>query len=588
MGGWLTRLVGRDLGPQTLRLWVLTISWCLQIAIATSNPAPTPAPSRRPLPPKEDDDDADYTEEHPEVVVAPIFGFLIIVLLSLFILWVLLRRRRRNDELRMLRQLLQVQNRNVESKAKGIAMQTSLNLPSTTKSIGIGLKDGGEENQLTLNIGMGVSEEYPKIKITEFRKGELLGKGAYGEVHLGLDLGTGMLMAVKSVPLTNVQKASVESFLKEVNFLKGLMHPNVVQYLGAKKDDRLLYIFLEYVSGGSLASILRQFGPLTNDLAGIFTRQILHGLNYLHNKGIAHRDIKGGNILITRDGLVKISDFGVSQRLNKTPGVGGLRKNFADWVTGADQNHRAKTGLHGTPPYMAPEVVRQIGGGIPADIWSLGCTVIEMLTGKAPWLQYSRSVPATFLAIAETKGPPPEVEKLTGNSQTFVQRCTILVPEQRATCQDLLNDPFVSGKLARERAGDNKTGSLKSNKPNKLSEPKLVRLTSISSNMNASGLLHGPELKIKVEKAKKRQPNPINSEPNLRKAMMKRVGKKKVIDGERVCAAATIEMGATLNSGSGKFKNSSLIPDVRGGGNNTNKTFQNIGVLKTQTSEVSW
>eukprot|EP00466_Bigelowiella_natans_P005650 jgi/Bigna1/40852/e_gw1.46.45.1 len=274
-----------------------------------------------------------------------------------------------------------------------------------------------------------------RIKIKDFRKGRLLGKGAFAEVHLGLELGTGHLMAVKSVPLTAVEKGTVRSFLVELNLLKKLIHPNVVRYLDAKTDNKFLYIFLEYVSGGSITSLLRQFGPLTEDLAGVFTRQILSGLDYLHAKGIAHRDIKGANILTTHEGLVKIADFGVSQNLlAKTPAQAQYKltkKNFS------------KTGLHGTPPFMAPEVVRQDKATTQADVWSLGCTVIEMVTGKPPWASFHRSVPTLLLKISETKGPPPEVDKLHGIAREFVISTCTVDPDARPTIRHLIYHPFV-------------------------------------------------------------------------------------------------------------------------------------------------
>jgi len=136
-----------------------------------------------------------------------------------------------------------------------------------------------------------------------------------------------------------------------------------------QNEDNCLHIVLEFMEGGSLAGIVKK-GPLREHLVKVYIRQVLLGLDYLHQMGVVHRDIKGANILLTKEGIVKLADFGVAIRLN--------------------EDHRSFS-LAGTPYWMAPEIIESKGEiSTSCDIWSLGCTVIELLTGNPPtWISCS-------------------------------------------------------------------------------------------------------------------------------------------------------------------------------------------------------
>lgn len=128
-------------------------------------------------------------------------------------------------------------------------------------------------------------------------KGELIGQGAFGSVYLGMDTDTGELMAVKQVALRkNMTNAKVMEHIREVEaevqLLQNLHHANIVRYLGTERTEEALNIFLEYVPGGSIASLLSKFGSFKESVVKVYTKQILLGLEYLHNNGIMHRDIK--------------------------------------------------------------------------------------------------------------------------------------------------------------------------------------------------------------------------------------------------------------------------------------------------------
>jgi serine/threonine protein kinase len=267
-------------------------------------------------------------------------------------------------------------------------------------------------------------------------KGALIGAGAFGRVYQGLNTGTGELIAVKQVGLSKDEAASrqvaehVRALEAEVALLRTLRHENIVQYLGVERTADAVNILLEFVPGGSIASILQKFGPLTEGVIQIYTRQILSGLDYLHQQGIIHRDIKGANILIDNKGTIKLADFGASKRIENLATIAGANS------------------VRGTPYWMAPEVIKAQKHGRPADIWSLACTVIEMATGKPPWSNYAAPVSAMF-QIAQASAPPPFPATLSRDAHDFLALCFSRVPSQRPNAAKLLEHPFIANAPAR-------------------------------------------------------------------------------------------------------------------------------------------
>ncbi|XP_020581173.1 mitogen-activated protein kinase kinase kinase NPK1-like [Phalaenopsis equestris] len=264
-----------------------------------------------------------------------------------------------------------------------------------------------------------------------WRKGELIGCGAFGHVYMGMNLDSGELLAVKQVLIgtSNASKEKAQAHIREleeeVKLLKNLSHPNIVRYLGTVREEETLNILLEFVPGGSISSLLGKFGSFPEAVIKMYTKQLLQGLEYLHKNGIIHRDIKGANILVDNKGCIKLADFGASKQVAKLATM------------------TAAKSMKGTPYWMAPEVILQIGHTFSADIWSVGCTVIEMATGKPPWSQQYQEVAALF-HIGTTKSHPPIPEHLSSEAKHFLLKCLQKEPNLRPSASDLLQHPFVA------------------------------------------------------------------------------------------------------------------------------------------------
>ncbi|KAJ1659200.1 Suppressor of Sensor Kinase (SLN1) [Dispira simplex] len=274
-----------------------------------------------------------------------------------------------------------------------------------------------------------------------WQQGKLIGRGTFGDVYAALNLDTGELMAVKEIKFPDVVslRTMYKDLVEEMAVMEVLDHPNVVSYHGVEVHRDRVYIFMELCQQGSMKTLLDN-GPLENeDYVRTWTLQILRGLLYLHRNGIVHRDIKPDNLLFNDQGLVKLVDFGAAKVLAQNHTLRRSKK-------GEVSKLNANSGLVGTPMYMAPEVIasQECGRHGAQDIWSLGCCVLAMVTGRHPWPNLDNQWAIMFHAV--TSPPPlPDPSQFSTAGLNFLKQCFIHNPNQRPSAQELLDHPWLRG-----------------------------------------------------------------------------------------------------------------------------------------------
>ncbi|CBZ23708.1 putative protein kinase [Leishmania mexicana MHOM/GT/2001/U1103] len=347
---------------------------------------------------------------------------------------------------------------------------------STTGGGGGGIADGRNfcRSQSCSSVQTSCSSVVRRRKLDEvtmedlehIQLGNLIGRGTFGSVYLGLvQTQRGSLMvAVKVMKVGEaVAPSEMESLQRELDVLCAARHKNIIRFLGSALNTttRDLRVFTEYVECGTIRSLVDRFGALTMLAIQQYMQQVLSGLQYLHSLSIAHRDIKGENILVTKNGRIKLSDFGSS---TGTP---------CKVVTAADSPSKgsssgaadsaANDGLPvGSPQYMAPEVIHGTVKSFAAvDIWSLGCVGIEMMD-RPIWRESPSTNPFVFLYRISRCGTPPHglptddelaAIKAEGKKaewegfslyQEFLKSCLRVDPAQRPSAAELLKHPFMT------------------------------------------------------------------------------------------------------------------------------------------------
>ncbi|KAL4065848.1 Pkinase-domain-containing protein [Scleroderma citrinum] len=252
-----------------------------------------------------------------------------------------------------------------------------------------------------------------------YQLGNCIGRGQFGTVYRALNMTTGQMVAVKRIRLEGLKEEDVTQLMNEVDLMKSLSHPSIVKYEGMARDDDTLDIVLEYAESGSLGQTLRSFGKLNEHLVSSYVVKILEGLHYLHRCQVVHCDLKAANILTTKTGNVKLSDFGVSLNLRAM--------------------QREMNNVAGTPNWMAPEVIELKGASTKSDIWSLGCTVIELLTGRPPYGDITNMM---FRIVEDNMPPLPE--DCSDALQDFLQQCFHKDPELRPDAETLCKHPWLT------------------------------------------------------------------------------------------------------------------------------------------------
>lgn len=258
-----------------------------------------------------------------------------------------------------------------------------------------------------------------------YKVGDMVGRGAFGKVFQAMNLENGELMAVKCVELNNIGQEELEEIKNEVALLRALRHRHVVQYVGTHSTAASLNILMEYCPGGSVSALLESFGALPEAVLARYARQVAEGVAYVHARQVMHRDIKGANILVAANGLLKLADFGASAQLRGTVSEQGL------------------TTMAGSPYWMAPEVIRQERYGRPADCWSMGMTIIEMATGTHPWPAAANKF-SLMWQISQSEDLPPYPAELSRECRDLIARCISRDVDARISAEACLAHPWLA------------------------------------------------------------------------------------------------------------------------------------------------
>lgn len=254
---------------------------------------------------------------------------------------------------------------------------------------------------------------------------EKLGEGSYGEVYSARDKRTGNMVAIKAVPV----ESDLTDLHKEIAILRKCRSPYVVSYYGSYEKDGDLWIVMEYCSAGSVSDLMSMCDITLeeHEICEVLAA-VLKGLEYLHEIHLIHRDLKAGNILLTRTGAAKLADFGVSAQLTSTMS-------------------KRRTVI-GTPYWMPPEVIQESAYDYRADIWSLGITAIELADGEPP---YADIHPMRAIFLIPSREPPKlkEPNAWSPSFNDFIAKCLVKDPTKRPSASKMLQHPFVAAAAGR-------------------------------------------------------------------------------------------------------------------------------------------
>ncbi|KAL0490045.1 serine/threonine-protein kinase svkA [Acrasis kona] len=253
----------------------------------------------------------------------------------------------------------------------------------------------------------------------QFEKIERIGKGSFGEVWKARNKNSGAIVAVKLIDLEDTPD-EIEDIQREIHVQRAINCEQVVQIQGSFISGTKLWIVMELLAGGSVLDLMKP-GPLDENSICVILKEALLGLEFLHNRGILHRDIKAANVLVAQNGKVKLADLGVVAQVSNS-----TKKRFT---------------FVGTPYWMS-EVIQQEGYDEKCDIWSLGITAIEMAKGEAP---YSNIKPVNALFLIPKNDPPTLEGNFSKLFKEFVSLCLVKNPRERSSAKELLKHKFIKG-----------------------------------------------------------------------------------------------------------------------------------------------
>lgn len=327
------------------------------------------------------------------------------------------------------------------------------------------------------HTGTGTAEDGVSVQIS-WRKAGTLGEGTFGKVYLGIDEATGEFLAVREMALASRavrQSAEFRQMQEGVQRLQSVRHPNLLRCVGMSVRGLAVELFMEYVSGGSIAALLHAIGPLRESVVVLYVRQVLAALAYLHARGVAHRRLRGSNLLLSSGeggAVVKLADYGYSPQSAQL--FRHARAPRAHWT--------------------APETAAAARCTDRSDVWGLACTVIEMATGAPPWADRANDAVLRLLRRGAVPALPPA---LSPPAADFLARCLAPDPAARPAAAQLLAHPWLR---PREHSAPAPAGpapapaAIAASAPTGSRTPRGTRRTGVPSAAPVPSARHSPVL----------------------------------------------------------------------------------------------
>jgi len=275
----------------------------------------------------------------------------------------------------------------------------------------------------------------PGKKIGKYQLGETLGEGNYGKVKLAQHIETGQRYAVKIVQKSKLREEQLEEQMKrEITVQKMLVHKHVVRLFEVMQTDNNIYLVLELITGGELFDRIIQKKKFDEDTARRYFQELIVGLYYCHQQGVAHRDLKPENLLLDDQDHIKITDFGLSNYQKNEGGEGGGGALLQT--------------VCGTPNYVAPEVLETDDSGsgyngFTADVWTCGVILFVMVAGYLPFDDTSGNLNALFLVIRRGEYKFPR-SGLSAEIQDLIKNILVTNPNKRFTLEDIMRHRWFS------------------------------------------------------------------------------------------------------------------------------------------------
>nr|XP_028597794.1 serine/threonine-protein kinase 36 isoform X2 [Podarcis muralis] len=309
---------------------------------------------------------------------------------------------------------------------------------------------------------------------------EMIGEGSFGRVYKGRRKYSAQVVALKFIPKVGRSQKELKNLQREIEIMRGLHHPNIVQMLDSFETDKEVVVVTDYAEG-ELFQILEDDGNLPEEQVQDIASQLVSALYYLHSHRILHRDMKPQNILLGKGGVIKLCDFGFARAMSIHTMV--------------------LTSIKGTPLYMAPELVEEKPYDHTADLWSVGCILYELCVGTPPF--YTNSIFQLVSLII--KDPIKWPKNMSPNFKSFLQGLLMKDPRQRLSWPELLYHPFIAGLVTviDDTADQGITNPFTSKLPPELQALKEQQTHSLAPHSGQSKILRKARQKMAQEARRK-------------------------------------------------------------------------------------